>query len=180
MTKPRIWTRPLEEMARTDLQACASLWSAVFPDVGDVDQVMARCRDLIGNLRYRACVIHGVHLDDRLVAAARSFVRTIATDAGDKRVLALAGVCTDPAYRLRGYAREVVSAAFARLDDRLQVCLFQTDVPAFYRRLGARPVANAVIDSSECGRPFWSSHVMIYPAGAAWPASTIDLQGPAW
>ena len=99
-------------------------------------------------------------------------------------VLGLAGVKTHPDFRLQGLGARVVRATLAYVDDgTFPLSLFQTNVPGFYEKLGARLVDNRFVNSLAAdpqGRPWWSGHTMIYPAGADWPDGEIDLVGPAW
>src|SRR5690606_26484140 len=114
-----------------------------------------------------------------------TFSRLVRAESGERRVLALAGVCTDPGRRGEGLGRKVVEAAFHSLsEESATVCLFQTGVPEFYHRLGAREVFNRFHNGQDpegvCCSPWWNPHVMIYPAGAPWPEGPIDLQGPGY
>lgn len=124
------------------------------------------------------------------VATALIFRREILTPAGALVVQALAGACCRLSRRGEGWGRRVVEAAFAEVDrGRFPVALFQTSVPHFYEKLGARRVDNPFINSrftpdahdlrrgTSDERPWWEPHVMIYPAGFNWPEGTIDLQG---
>lgn len=122
---------------------------------------------------------------ERLAAHARVFERELATAEGALPVLALASVFTDPELRGRGYGRRVVEASWAALSEsRCAVSLFQTPVPGFYEKLGARTVSNPFINSHDRehpeATPWWDGHVMIYPAAAPWPDGLIDIRGPAW
>jgi predicted N-acetyltransferase YhbS len=124
--------------------------------------------------------------DDRVVATAQTFPRTVVTQGGERTVLALAAVCTDPASRRKGLGAAVVRAAFARVDKGLfPLCLFQTtsEVRPFYEKLGARAVDNRFVDSiadDPEANPLWDPEPMIYPAAADWPDGTVDLRGGAW
>ncbi len=120
----------------------------------------------------------------RILSVARFLPRRVETGRGPLDVLALAGVMTHPAERGRGLGRAVVRAAFAYVDDgTFPVSLFQTDVPDFYARLGAREVRNRFVNRLGQGpteRPWWSRVTMIYPAAYPWDEGEVDLVGPAW
>jgi hypothetical protein len=64
------------------------------------------------------------------------------------------------------------------------VALFQTAVPDFYTRLGSRSVSNRFVNSRNSedpeANPWWDPNIMIYPADAAWPMGTIDLNGSGY
>ncbi|MBK8475348.1 MAG: GNAT family N-acetyltransferase [Opitutaceae bacterium] len=119
------------------------------------------------------------------IATAMVFPREIMTSRGALRVLALAGVCTAPECRGRGFGAAVVRAAFAQVDrGAFSVALFQTAVPDFYAKLGARTVSNAFVNSryrpgdrGSAEHPWWDPNVMIYPAAFRWPEGPIDLLG---
>jgi predicted N-acetyltransferase YhbS len=120
------------------------------------------------------------------IAAARTFGREVQTPSGPLTVMALAGVCSDPAQRGRGLGQTIVRAAWQRVDrGDFSFSLFQTSeaLKAFYERLGAVAVDNAFTDSLARDPNIWpwsEPVVMRYPAGPGWPAGTIDLQGPRW
>lgn len=123
-----------------------------------------------------------VRRDDEVVAFGRLFAREILTIEGPLRVGALASVLTRPDLQGNGYGRLVVQGAFERAGDgTYPVILFQTGVPDFYKRLGAREVSNRFFDSTSAtpeNNPWQSSsRIMIYPATFAWPDGDIDLCG---
>ncbi|MBD3421791.1 MAG: GNAT family N-acetyltransferase [Chitinivibrionales bacterium] len=120
--------------------------------------------------------------DDRAIAHAMTFLRTIITSQGHLPILALRAVCTHPAYRGRNLGRDVVTRAFARIDGSMFVAsLFQTNVPVFYKKIGARQVSNAFINSTHPSipqaSPWWDPFVMVYPRDTVLPAGCIDLNG---
>ncbi len=125
-------------------------------------------------------LVHRLFVHGELLAYAASFRRTILGAGGRREVLALAGVKSHPGHRGRGFGVAVVRAAFARVDARLDACLFQTGVPVFYRKLGARALDNPFVNRACDARAFWEPHAMIWPASAAWPAGEIDLNGEGW
>lgn len=168
------------------------LWSVIWPKAsrGDLeantDEFLARARDgaseqsLSGRL-------HFMERSGELVAVSLSFLREIRfEESGESRtVLALAGVCSRPGYRGEGLGAQVVKAAFERLAaESIELCLFQTGVPEFYRKLGSRAVDNAFFNSlSEENRdanPWWDERVMIHPAAARWTEGRVDLRGPGY
>ncbi len=99
-------------------------------------------------------------------------------------VAALAGVLCDPEWRGRGFGSAVVRAAFDLIDDGAFPCaLYQTDVPRFYEKIGARQVSNRLVNSlanDPMVCPFWGKHAMIYPSSYPWPDGEIDTFGPGW
>ena len=142
-------------------------------------------------------VFHVIEQGDRVLAAGYSFGRRIATPSGPMTVLAMGGVCCEPASRGRGLGKAIVLSAFGRVDDgTFPLALYQTTpaVRAFYEKLGARQIDNLVINSLDIKsagpqppsapqqpkRAFWDPIVMIYPAAAPWPQGTVDLLGPGY
>jgi len=158
----------------------ALVWPAKVPVKKRVEKRQADAEqdsDVMSQLTW-----HFVREGGSIIAMARTFRRVVAEASGPRfPVLALAGVCTHPKYRGRGLGRAVVQAAWSRLkDDHLPVCFFQTGVPAFYQRMGAREVANRIYDSTGAPRAFWDPHAMIYPSRTIWPVGAIDLLGGGW
>lgn len=121
--------------------------------------------------------------DEQAIAHARLFGREIITPQGPLLVAALAAVCVLPQLQGKGVGRRIVEEAFSRVDGKTySVCLFQTGVPGFYEKLGARLVENRFFDSTNSQAPDanpWqpASQIMIYPAPFVWPEGPIDLRG---
>lgn len=120
----------------------------------------------------------------RLTALSESFARRIVPPGSDREtdVLALASVCVPPDCRGRGMGEAVVRAQFARVDrGEFPVALWQTSVPDFYRKLGARVVENrfrnGLHPSDPEKSPFWDKFAMVYPVDVFWPDGVVDLKG---
>ncbi|MDF2439641.1 MAG: hypothetical protein JWN98_625 [Abditibacteriota bacterium] len=117
-----------------------------------------------------------------VLAYARLFPRVITSTQGPLTVGALAAVCVHPDYRGQGWGAEVVRAAFAFLPEMgATIALFQTGVPHFYEKLGARRITNCFYNGTRADlrnkSPWWDPYVMIYPATFAFPEGDIDLGG---
>ena len=124
---------------------------------------------------------HVVRDGSRLLAICQSFRRVVATEAGQRfPVLAIASVVAHPEFRGRGHAKAAVRTAWTRLSPEFPASFFQTGVPGFYERIGARRVSNRIYDSTGADCAFWEPHAMIYPANAPWPHEAIDLLGRGW
>jgi predicted N-acetyltransferase YhbS len=122
---------------------------------------------------------------EKVQAHALIFPRKIITTRGPLLVGALAAVCVHPAQRKRGYGADVVRAAFDYLPELgAEVSLYQTGVPGFYEKLGARVIDNFIFDGTRTDgakeNPFWDVYAMIYPANFDWPEGEIDLNGPGY
>jgi GNAT superfamily N-acetyltransferase len=124
--------------------------------------------------------------EGRVVAHAAVLPRWIGTTYGKIAVGGLSRVCTDPAFRGRGFGELVVRAALDLVDSGVfQFALFQLSerVRPFYQRFGCVRVDNRIVNSlgeNPEANPFWDDLVMRYPVGGDWPSGTIDLLGPGW
>ena len=122
---------------------------------------------------------------DQVVAHAAIFSREVHTKHGTLRLGALTGVCAHADYRGHRLGSRVVRAAFDLVDQgEFSVILWQTTVPKFYEKLGARIVDNTWVNSHNAENPKadpWPDELkMIYPADYAWPDGQIDLNGPVY
>jgi predicted N-acetyltransferase YhbS len=173
-----IETVPSRGLDSHRLRLCAEVHWRVWPMGDDLDQRCARWSTIVAAAGPDD-QLHLAYVGGRVGALAITFPRVIAVAGHRLTVMALAGVCSDPAHRGNGLGKAVVLAAFARLGAELPVAFFQTGVPEFYSRLGSRAVANRVVTSVGT-RAFWEPHAMIHPATAAWPDGEIDLLGEGW
>ena len=119
-----------------------------------------------------------------LLACAKSFIRVISHSGGVRMpVMALSNVAAAQAARGKGLGQAVVEAALQRLDAE-ESCthfLFETAIPAFYQRLGAKLVEKELVINSTGDRiAFEDEYVMVYPAARHWPEGEIDLLGPGY
>jgi predicted GNAT family N-acyltransferase len=120
--------------------------------------------------------------DDQAVAHALTFEREICTTGGSVKQMALAAVCVAENRRGEQLGAQVTRKALGRVDEGVwPLSLFQTPVPGFYEKLGARIVDNEFVNSKNeedpQANPWWEAEVMIYPAEFAWPEGRIDLNG---
>ena len=79
----------------------------------------------------------------------------------------------------------IARSAFERVDSQLfPISLFQTGVPNFYLKLGARVIDNRFVNSKNKAapneNPWWDTSVMIYPSSYEWTEGTIDLNGSGY
>ena len=123
--------------------------------------------------------------DGRLAGHAFTFERPMSIDGVETPVMALAQVCVEPQFRGNGLGARLVRSAFQRLPgEEFRLSIFQTTVPGFYEKLGARTVENRFINSrnpdDSDARPWKDGVIMIYPKGYAWPDGSIDLNGPGY
>ncbi|HNB51066.1 MAG TPA: GNAT family N-acetyltransferase [Anaerolineales bacterium] len=119
------------------------------------------------------------------VAHAGYFRREIFTETGPLSVAALWGVCVRESHRGQGLGAQIVRAYLDLIDQgEFPVGLWQTGVPEFYRKLGARIAHNLYINSQDPENPqadpWGAEERMIYPANYPWPEGLIDLNGPAY
>jgi predicted N-acetyltransferase YhbS len=173
-----------------DARAIAELIVSIWPKIGRTvetftAEILAQWQDYRGpeDEYPRSFLIREA---GRVVAHSSAYPRTIGTSSGDRTVLALARVCTDPAVRGRKLGDAVVRATFELVDHgTFPFALFQTttDVRPFYDRLGAIAIDNTFINSlaeNPNADPFWADVKMRYPATGDWPTGEIDLRGPGW
>ena len=128
---------------------------------------------------------HLIREEERLIAHALTFERTILSEGEEVRVMALSGVCVMPSHRGQGLGRDVARDALARVDKReFTVALFQTGVPAFYRALGAEVIRNRFCDSrnriAPDANPWNDEWIMIYPGDHQWLRDVVDLNGQGY
>lgn len=170
------------ELDRTTQIACAELWEHVWPTSGSPD-TEARLHKM--QTRSPGLRDERIHLafdpDGTVVALARTFEHTIGYGDGDREIVALASVCSDPQRRGEGFGDAVVHAAFRRVDDRGVPSLFQTPVPGFYERFDCRVVNNEITTTAPGAEAFDDPWAMIYPADQSWTDDlAIDLRSPGW
>ena len=123
--------------------------------------------------------------ENQAIAHANTFERTLLTADGPIPVMALSGVCVAATHRGRGLGEAISRKALDRVDrGDFALALFQTPVPAFYARLGARTVDNRFVNSTHEqdpeAYPWIALHVMIYPKHHPWPDGVIDINGPRY
>jgi predicted acetyltransferase len=99
--------------------------------------------------------------------------------------MAVSGVSVPVTHRGKGIGVALARSAFQRVNNsEFPVSLFQTTIPAFYRKLGATVVENRFFNSRHQSNPDanpWNDGwVMVYPSGYAWPKGSVDLNGPGY
>ena len=116
-----------------------------------------------------------------LLGHADLFTRQIYCGDSGMTVGCLAGVCILSQKRGKGLGRRLVREAFNTVNHHnYAVILFQTAVPEFYRKLGARVIENTFINSQSKvpeTNPWQDDYIMIYPDSFPWPKGGIDLNG---
>ena len=124
------------------------------------------------------------HEQGKILSQSRVFPRAILTERGPLTVMGLGGVCTARSARGHGLGMILMRDTFGLVDSGAFACsLFQTRVPSFYERLGARVVTNRFVNSLAVdpgARPFWDPATMVYPRPFDWPEGTIDLLGAGY
>ncbi|MBC8101045.1 MAG: GNAT family N-acetyltransferase [Cytophagales bacterium] len=174
--------RPQDGLPRATGASLHALANAIWPpepgkSVPTLDEALAAWKQ-------QESVHFVIGDDDTVLAHALIFRREVSTLQGALMVGALATVCVHPGHRGQGWGADVVRAAFDYLP-RLgaEVSLFQTGVPRFYEKLGARLVTNRFVNGKnpdDLNNPFWDTCEMIYPAAFDWPDGQIDLNGPGY
>ncbi len=126
---------------------------------------------------------HIIFKYDNVVSGyARVFLREIMIGERLFRNCALACVCVDESQRLRGYGHQIVRQAFKLVDTGHYDCsLFQTAVPRFYEKLGAKVIYNTCVNSHDGNsNPWWDKFIMIYPSSVETSEYIIDIKGKGY
>lgn len=181
----RFTRTPYQQLTRDQVQRILLLEDVVWPKA----EKMARPIDERIDAYFAEGVAEEVLIIEaqgRHIAQAELFPREIQTAKGPMTIMGLASVCTDPDRRGEGWGKRIALEAFKQVDNgRFAVSLFQTRVPEFYEKLGARRIDNSFRNSlakeGPDPNPWWNPHRMIYPGSfIGWPEGEIDLLGPAW
>ena len=101
---------------------------------------------------------------------------------GSLEVMGLGAVCVREDFRGNNYGKDVVIKSFNRIvRGEFDVALFQTEIPGFYKRYGAKTIENNFYNSQNSiesvTNPWQYPHIMIYPCSFNWPEGEIDLNG---
>ena len=163
---------------------CCRLWNRIWPKAGidSAEDRLAAAESLFTDNahRWRHHRLHYVTIDGTVVATARGFIAEIRAEGRDFPVQALASVCSAPDCRGHGWPTRLVRAVWQERPADIAVCLFQTGVPEFYRRLGAAVCDAAFVNHADDQEAFWETHAMRYPSEAPWPWRLVDLRGRGW
>jgi GNAT superfamily N-acetyltransferase len=176
----RLTVKHAAELTQDELLAYSGLSRTVWPPRPDEEPKEIAPEDPASRPER---IVAFIRVDGETVAEAEGFSRVVATEGGNPlRLLALASVCSHPDHRGQGLGERVVKAVLRRVDDgEFPVAIWQTGVPGFYEKLGARAVSNRFVNrlhpTAPDKNPFWDKVIMIYPAGAKWPDGVIDLGG---
>ncbi len=117
--------------------------------------------------------------ENKIVGYAKTFTRDI--QIGDKNIhnCALACVCVHEKFRKNGYGKLIVKKALSPVDGNQYECsLFQTAVPEFYEKIGAKRIFNkCVISKDNSENPWWDPYLIIYPKKFLLEEDVIVLMG---
>lgn len=174
------------QLPSTQLRQFITLVNSVWPNPNKT--IMELVEEEISfalELNYESIKRFVVWEENDAIAHAKIFPRTIFSDKMKIKVLALASVCTAVGRRGQGYGKAVVEQAFRFVDQsEFELSLFQTGIPAFYEKLGARSIHNTFINSKNelnpDANPWWDEYIMIYPSNFNFPRGIIDLNGPGY
>ena len=162
-------------------RACVDLWHLVWPDDDPAGPAarLARTDPIYAALD--AMQLHLAYDGTSLRAVARTFLHAVTLDGNPVEIVALASVCSDPNHRGQGWGDAVVNAAFERVDSEGRPAFFQSPVPKYYERFGARTVQNKIFTSIDGADAFSDPWAMIYPGDSSWEdTARIDLCAPGW
>jgi predicted GNAT family N-acyltransferase len=147
--------------------------------------IVERVADIMKNVssvKNKGCTRFTVWDGKNCVAHASIFSRKIFAPSSELIVRGLGDVCVSPNRRGEGLGRLIVSSVFKVIDKNdSQPTLFQTAIPEFYEKLGAKKILNKFYNSKNHlnvnSNPFWDENIMIYPSGFNFPDGYIDLNG---
>ncbi len=178
-------SQPIAQAPEELLLQATALMASIWPKAGLNVASVVSARQHVERVRAGGGIMFSILEGDRLIAHAKVGERDMVLPDGILHVGCLAGVCVDPEFRGQDLGRQIVRTAFDLVDrGQVPVMLFQTAVPGFYEKLGAREVSNTFFNGTDPAlrheRPWWEAHVMSYPAKFAWPDAPIDLNGSAF
>lgn len=117
--------------------------------------------------------------DNKIAGYAKTFTRGI--QIGDKNIhnCALACVCVHENFRNNGFGKLIVQKALSVVDSNQYECsLFQTAVPEFYEKIGAKRILNkCIVSESNSENPWWDPYLIIYPKNFILEEEVIVLMG---
>lgn len=120
--------------------------------------------------------------ENKIIGYAKTFTRDI--QIGHKNILncALACVCVDGKFRKNGYGKLIVQKALSAVDSNQYECsLFQTAVPEFYEKVGAKRIYNkCIVSKDNSANPWWDPYVIIYPQKFLLKEEVIVLLGKGY
>ena len=192
MATPVIECLEYGALSEADARELTDLQIATWPPANPADaprQFQQSVAALLRPSAYRGPAprrprIYCLRENGKIIAQSRIFPRAILTSRGPLTILALEAVCTAKSQQGRGLGLLVMKETFKPVDTGAFPCsLFQTAVPGFWEKVGARLITNRIVNSLGANPdacPFWDPHLMVYPAAYDWPEGTVDLQGPGY
>ena len=181
---PEVQRIPFAALSEALAQQVLTLQGAVWPNDEEEESAAACAEYLLGDSARPRRELFLIQVAGQVVAHAELFGRVIQAETHSFEVACLGSVCVLPTLKGQGLGKAVAQAALAPIDaGEFAVALFQTPVPGFYERLGARRVENVWVNTHSALPtiyPWYDEFVMIYPAAYPWPARTIDLNGPTF
>lgn len=172
-----------KDLSNRQIVSINALTDSTWPDNATQSSEEEKINEFHARFPKKTC--HCVFEDKELIGYAESFPIHIKIVNKEADVLGIGEVCVNPDYRGKGLGAMLVNSAFSRIDkDEYPLCIFQTGVPEFYRKLGCKLIKNKIINSKNSeapdANPFWDEYAMIYPSTFLWPTGTIDLLGPGF
>jgi predicted N-acetyltransferase YhbS len=121
-------------------------------------------------------------IEKMVVGYAKTFVRKIRIDGKLVRNMALACVCVRKEFQKNGIGKKIVKKVFEPVDnEKFALSIFQTAVPQFYEKVGAKKIFNKCINSqNDNENPWWDPNIMIYPGTYKIDVTEIDLMGKGY
>jgi predicted N-acetyltransferase YhbS len=184
----KIIKKTASEFTQNEFAAIFDLMCAIWPskqkDDKNSDEMM---HDMWRKWKDQKSITVYISSEHTIIAHARGFSRVIGFNGNSLEVMAPASVCVRKEWQGQGLGYKVMEKVFKLIDTNLSpVALFQTPVPEFYEKLGAKIISNTFINSTNKtdpqATPWWDPFIMIYPATFNWSdSSTVsDLNGPGF
>ncbi len=125
------------------------------------------------------------HLRDELVTRAGILQRTITVDNRPILIAGIGFLITEPPYRSRGFATELMKQAIAFVRDKLELpyalLTCKPELESLYSRMGWQTVCEPGVFVQPTGNRSCGGVIMVYELGEApWPYGEIDFCGLPW
>jgi len=117
-----------------------------------------------------------------IISHAGFFTRFIEISGKKEKVGCLAAVTTSPDFRNKGYGSKLVTTIFEGMHEyKIRMIFFQTTIPEFYVKFGAKEIHNQfVISKQERKSPWWDDHAMVFPKSIDLMDYEINLCGAGY
>ncbi|MGD0339477.1 MAG: GNAT family N-acetyltransferase [Bacteroidota bacterium] len=164
------------------LHSIIDLVIQIWPSKNGIDNIAERTKSYMKENSTHFNKVILLWEDHTVAGHAEIFDREIFSNNRKIRNMALGGVCVRPSYRGKDFGKIVVQKVFHYIDiGQFECSVFQTNIPQFYDKLGAKIIYNKFFNSQNKGNditiPDWGPYIMVYPKEYAFDNFDIDLNG---